>query len=209
MSDSRQTQFWRLVAPLPASRNLILGYPGSGKSTLAAKLLLPRKYLLVLKSKPDKVRYQATVATKAVAMDDPRKSRLVLTPKYEHQRGEFYQALDKAWKQGGWTVYVDELFYLDDKLHLREPVDRLLTQGRSKYLSIFTGMQRPSLVTRFAISQATHVISFIAEGRDAKILGEATNRTVEQAVMALGEHQFVWFYRPQRKLWIGRYQDLQ
>lgn len=39
MNDSRERQFWRLVAPLPASRNLILGYPGSGKSTLEAALL--------------------------------------------------------------------------------------------------------------------------------------------------------------------------
>lgn len=136
-------------------------------------------------------------------------NRLVLSPKYERQRIEFYQALDRAWKQGGWTVYVDELFYLDDKLHLREPVDRLLTQGRSKKLSIVTGMQRPSLVTRFAISQATHVITFIAEGRDAKILGEATNKSVEEAVQKLGRHQFVWHYRPTRENWIGRYQDLE
>lgn len=39
MSDSRETQLWRLVAPLPASRNLILGYTGSGKSTLEAALI--------------------------------------------------------------------------------------------------------------------------------------------------------------------------
>lgn len=39
MNDTRPTQLWRLVAPLPASRNLILGYPGSGKSTLEAALL--------------------------------------------------------------------------------------------------------------------------------------------------------------------------
>lgn len=133
---------------------------------------------------------------------DTRHDSFTLNPKYEHQRREFSQAYELAWRQGGWTVYVDELFYQSERLHLTEPIERLLTQGRSKNLSVAIGMQRPARVSRFAISESTHVLSFGLEGRDAKELSYATTRAMEDAVRQLPEHYFAWFKRP-RTLWVG------
>ena len=103
---------------------------------------------------------------------------------------------------GGWTAFIDELFYASDRLRLTEPIERLLTQGRSKHISVAIGMQRPARVSRFAISESTHVLSFGLEGRDAKELSYATTRAVEDAVTNLAPHHFVWFKRP-RTIWTG------
>jgi hypothetical protein len=136
-------------------------------------------------------------------MDDTRYESFQLNPRYADQRREFRDALERAWIQGGWTVYGDELFYLSERLRLAEPIERLLTQGRSKGISVALGMQRPARVTRFAISESTHVLSFHLEGRDAKELSYATTPNMESAVKALRGHQFVWFRQPYT-LWVGQ-----
>jgi len=135
-------------------------------------------------------------------------NRVVLFPKYENQAIEFAKALDLVWKQGGWTIYLDELFYLD-KLGVRLFIERLLTQGRSKGISVVSGMQRPVSVTRFAIGESSHVVSFGLEGRDAKLLGEVASPKLSKVVQELPRHAFAWYNVPTRQFWKGKYQDLE
>lgn len=108
------------------------------------------------------------------------------------------------WIQGGWTVIIDELFYVDDTLKLRSHLERLYTQGRSKGITVVAGMQRPVAVTRFALSQSAHVLTFRVDGRDAKTLSDATSEIIRKPAAELGAWQFVWFYRPKREYIIGR-----
>lgn len=170
---------------------------------MASSLLRARRYVLVLKSKPDDVRYPGFVTVRhATALENLRYERLVLNPTYERQRYEFTRVLDGVWRQGGWTVYLDELLYLD-RMGLRPSIERLLTQGRSKGISVVLGMQRPVAVTRFALSESAHVLSFGLEGRDAKEIGAATQRWVGDAVTTLRRHEFAWYARPDR-LWVGK-----
>jgi hypothetical protein len=158
----------------------------------------------VLRSKPDDVRYEgARLVRRAEALDDVRQQRLLLDPKYERQIYEFWRALERVWRQGGWTTYLDELYYLDQQLGLDAPIDRLLTQGRSKGITVVSGMQRPVRVTRFALGESRHILSFGLEGRDATELGHATNATVAQLVQDLDEHEFVWYRKP-GAVWRGR-----
>jgi hypothetical protein len=127
-----------------------------------------------------------------------------LRPRFEKQSREFSSALNKVWKAGGWTVAVDELFYVDNELGLRAPISRILTQGRDPgRISMVTGMQRPSLVTRFALGEASHVISFGLEGRDTKILEQATNKRVAEIAEALPRFHFVHYHVPTRNVWTG------
>lgn len=184
----------------------IIGMTGSGKSTLASRLLELRQYLVVLRSKADDVDYgQTRVASSATAMDDPRVFRLELKPRYERQEPEFRAALERAWKQGGWTVYVDETHHVDGELGLRPLLNRLLTQGRAPgRISVVCGMQRPTTVTRFAIGESTHVISFNVEGRDAKILGEAASPRMAKVVEQLPQHHIAWLHVPSRRIWAGK-----
>lgn len=142
------------------------------------------------------------------SLSSPKTCRFVLDPPYERQREEFAKALYRVWVEGGWTVYLDELYYLTQEVRLNRPITMLLTQGRSQDITVMVGMQRPVSITRFALSQATHVISFYQEARDAKILAEATSIRILPIVESLGRHEFVWYYRPENTMWRGRLQDL-
>src|SRR5579872_26448 len=130
----------KLITPFPwkVGQHLsIVGGTGTGKSTLASYLLTQRKYVIVLKSKPDEVTYD--MPTKRTANSIESVDRMVLSPT-GNQRSHFAYAYDRVWRQGGWTIYVDELFYHTEKLHLGTAVDNLLTQGRSKHISVMIGM---------------------------------------------------------------------
>src|SRR5438105_1266603 len=108
-SSLRPPVVWR-----PGEHLSLVGQTGTGKSTLAAQLLTTRRWYAVLKSKPDKVKYEgARLIRTAERLDDQRFERFVLSPKYEEQWPEFHAALERFWRQGGWTAYIDELFYLD------------------------------------------------------------------------------------------------
>jgi len=188
----------------------ITGETGSGKSTLAAGLLAARwPYYAVVKTKPDDVRYPGRTIARAASMES-KHNRFILDlseARREVQEARVREITESAWKQGGWTIYYDELFYLE-RLGLVDTVEHLLTQGRSKGLTVVVGMQRPARITRFALSQATHVISFSQEGRDAKILRDATSDRMREAVEMLPRYHFAWYYRPERAVWTGRLQDL-
>ena len=188
----------------------ISGDTGSGKTTLANVLLYGREYTLSLRSKADKAplpgRYIRTAA--AFAKDNKTK-RFLLDPLPERKAVEFYPALVQAWKEGGWCVYVDELWHVE-RMHkaLQQQIEIMLTQGRSNNISMFTGMQRPVDVSRFAMSQATHNIAFKADGRDVKTLAEVGTKEWADAVESLKRYEFAWYYRPERQVWVGKVQQL-
>lgn len=129
-------------------------------------------------------------------------------------------ALHKVWEQGNWTVYVDELKAFMD-LGLYSHLDRIFTQGRERkisghwlgaspftHTSLVVGMQRPVDVTRYALGESSHVLCASLEGRDQKTIREACGMDMEDAVSNLERHEFAWFYRPTREIWIGKIQDL-
>lgn len=129
----------------------------------------------------------------------------MLRPKFERQEKEFDLALRKVWAQGGWTVAIDETYYVDQELGLRPLINRLLTQGRSPgKISVVSGMQRPTSVSRFAIGESSHVISFGLEGRDAKILEQAATPKLGKIVTELPRFHFAWLSIPKRQIWVGK-----
>lgn len=142
---------------------------------------------------------------KAFSTDDV--TRILVDPPYEKQLATFWNACELAWRQKGWAVYFDELLYLTD-IGMERQVTRMLTQGRSANLTAICGMQRPVRVTRYALSEPTHLISFRVEPRDVKTLAELGAESWAQKVAELEEYQFAWYYRPKRQIWVGRVQDL-
>jgi hypothetical protein len=84
------------------------------------------------------------------------------------QRTVFSQALDGAFNDGGWTVYVDELQLMADRrmLGLAANVERLLISARDKGVSVVTAYQRPANVPRTASDQATWVAVSYTRDRD-------------------------------------------
>ena len=177
-----------------------------------------RQYQIIFRSKADDVRYpDARTIRTAEGMDDQRYSRFVLNPRPRRRFGavasardlrvaqyaEFRAAFDRIFAQGGWTAYLDEVFYLTETLRLGVEIETLLTQGRSLGISVAGGIQRPVRITRFLLTESRHILSFRLEGRDAKEFADSTHEMVRREVTTLPEHHFLWFRRPDR-LWKGR-----
>lgn len=171
-----------------------------------------RDYVVILRTKPDDIKFRGfRKAQTAAVMDDWRYEHVLLEPKYEQQFTEGARMLEKAWQDGGWTVVIDELWYAE-RIGLGRMIERLLTQGRSKRITVIVGMQRPVQVSRFALSQCTHLFTFRTEKRDGKTLIDAFSEKLRPYVgdgeHALGKYQFVYYNRGTRDLAVGQAQHV-
>ncbi len=127
-------------------------------------------------------------------------TRYRLNPKYNDQYVEFSTAFDKIWTEGRWTLYIDELYYIQH-LGLEHRVVQMLTQGRSKLISVVCGVQRPSRVTRFAMSEPTHIISgVVGDQRDVKTLSEMVGQNYMESVQRLDWFEFLYLNKRTREL---------
>lgn len=183
----------------------VIGDTGTGKSTLLSRLIVTRANYIVLQTKPDDVKWDGKLVHKNSQMDDPRIDRWILRPEYDEQSGEIHAAYERVWREGHWCLVTDELFYVQDMLRMKLQINRNMTQGRSKHITMVNGMQRPVEVTRFAISQSSHVITYRLDERDAKTVGMAAGgKEVENVINSLGSREFLWYHRPSRRYWTGR-----
>lgn len=181
-----------------------VGDTGTGKTYLVSRLVQLREYVVILRTKPDDIKFDGFRRAKtAAAMDDMFKTRILLQPEHSKQQKEGFAMLDRVWEQGGWTVVIDELWYVEKLLKLGPWVERLLTQGRSKDISVIVGMQRPAQISRFAISQCTHLFSFRVEGRDLQTIKESTTPRIVEPINDLRKHDFVYYNRATRDIRIG------
>lgn len=196
---------------------VIIGDTGSGKTYLESKILPLRKHVIVARTKPDDITFDGfhkIPLLKKIGMqrfDNSGKviTRYLLNPKYEEQQIEMARAFEKVWKEGGWTIAVDETYYATQILKLERPINKLLTQGRSKHITVVCGMQRPAWISRFAMSQATHAFIFRCEGRDLKSLADALSPSIKAPVEGLREHDFIYFNRATRTVVKGNANRLQ
>lgn len=191
----------------------IVGENGTGKTTLADHILQARRFTIATRTKADDTPLVGRkVKTMREVERDQRSERFLLQPDLgdiNAQRDElarmFRYTWDKSDTKGGWTVYVDEVFYVDQMLKLGPYINRLATQGRSKKLTGVFGMQRPVGQTRYVLTESRHVITFALDGRDARTFGEATMDSLREHVQALGRYEFLWYYRPERTFAIGTF----
>lgn len=199
-SDTRFPITWR-----QGQHVAVVGRTGSGKTYLISELVKLRKYVVILRTKPDKNKFPGfEKVRRASAMDHWGAERILLEPAYERQAVEGYEMLDRAWKDGGWTVVIDENWYAEAQLGLKPYIVRLLTQGRSKDISVVVGMQRPVDISRFALSEITHLFVFRTEGRDLKFsLRDSTNDAIVPAVRSLRGHDFVYYNAAKDELVAG------
>lgn len=186
----------------------VIGDTGTGKTYLIARLIQQREYVIFFKTKADDTALPTDFrrAKKAAILDGTAR-RIILQPDYRQQAREGWYMFEKVWTQGGWTLVIDELWYTE-RLGLTDQVERILTQARSKYVSMVLGMQRPVTTSRFAISQCKHLFTFALEGRDAKTVAEATTPRILPYLQALTGHDFVYFHRASKTILIGNANDL-
>jgi energy-coupling factor transporter ATP-binding protein EcfA2 len=176
---------------------LLIGQTGSGKTALAKELLTLRRYCLALVAKADDLHWHSwrtiRTAEEVVVPRGQDYAYLRLLPDYEQMETQFQQALRKVWQQGGWCVYLDELYYLED-LGCKNLIRQLLTQGRSKRISVVCGCQRPAHVTRYAMSETTHILSGkIGDRRDVDTLRKFVGEGFTEHLQELTRYTFIYY----------------
>lgn len=115
----------------------VIGTTGTGKTYLVSELIKLRKYVVIFRTKPDDINFEGFKTFKDVsALDDYRNEKIIIQPHYRNQPKVGWELLEKVWEHGRWTIVIDEFFY-SQRLGLQHPLERLLTQGRSKKLVWF------------------------------------------------------------------------
>lgn len=148
----------------------LIGPTGQGKTTLLMNVLPLRQYVAVFVTKPDDPnmerlasigQYQRWESWRSVsAVDNPRR---IIWPDArridadEYQARVFRDAMSKIYREKGWTVALDEAWYIVNVLGLGKELRILLLQGRSLGISVVAATQRPRYVPLEIYDQSTHL----------------------------------------------------
>lgn len=73
----------------------------------------------------------------------------------EKQKEVFKDAFGKIYREGNWTVAIDELWYIINTLNLGHEVKQYLLQARSLGISLVAATQRPAWVPLEVYDQST------------------------------------------------------
>jgi hypothetical protein len=160
----------------------MIGPTGSGKTTLALYLLELRDFVTVLATK---------LVPKRLIWPDA--TNLYSAKKQQH---EFRMALHHMYRQGGWCIYVDELWFLIHHLKLELEIRTFLQQSRSINCSLVLLTQRPAFVPLEVYDQSSHLFFWLDnDERNLKRISGISwksAKTVQQLVSGLEHHQVLY-----------------
>lgn len=181
----------------------LIGPTGGGKTTLARLLLPRRNYQLVVatKQRDPLIGEMKTDADYNVMKEfevnpditpkvilDPGK-RKTISGTRQNQSKVIKHAIESAYHQGSWCLYIDEANYVCDDLGLGDDLKTLWHTGRTLKISLVVSAQRPVGLPLVAYSGATHVFFWrLADDTDLKRIGSiggASNRVIRDTVPLL------------------------
>lgn len=148
----------------------LIGPTGLGKTTMLLNLLPYHPYVVVFATKPRDATMERLINTGYIrltrwkSIDADEYPRRVLWPdaskldSREVQRDVFRDAFERIYREGGWTVALDETWYMDNVLHLENEIKTYLLQARSLGISLVTATQRPAWVPREIYTSCTHLM---------------------------------------------------
>lgn len=202
----------------PGQHVALIGPTGVGKTTFALGILPMRKYSMAYDPKGGdtnlgKIGFQRITAHPLprkirTDIDEGRPARLIIGPVVRNREDRpkqislFRQYLRDAFTEGGWTVYIDELQVMADRMKLTDDVVELLIAARDRGVSVVSSFQRPANVPR-AASDQTHWLMVWAT-RDVDVvnrLAEMAGRPkaeIRGAIRGLDKHDVMIFSRNPR-----------
>lgn len=194
----------------PGEHVALIGPTGQGKTTLMLYLLDHplHPYQAVFATKPKSESMNMLVSHGYVKLErwqslDARQwPKRVLWPNAsavdstEYQKRVFTDAMARIYREGGWTVAIDELWYVVNELKLGHPVRVYLLQARELDISLLVATQRPAWVPTEIYDQSTHL--FFWRDNDERNLSRisgisrGSSRMIQQIVANLEAHQVLY-----------------
>lgn len=121
----------------------------------------------------------------------------IFRPKSEAQLDVLFR---RAFKEGGWFLYVDEVYMLGRHLLSprtgESPYVICLTSGRSKGITVITSTQRPKYLPLFALTESKHFFVFELGSRDdVKDLTRMAGIDALDAANKIHGHEFLYYNR--------------
>lgn len=186
----------------------LIGPTGTGKTHMMINLLPEQRFVTAFATKPRDATMDALINQgyrkmtrwqSVSAIDVPRR---VLWPDASRigarteQRKVFHDAFDRIFREGGWTVAIDELWYFTNILKLAEDVKMYLLQGRSLDISLLSATQRPAFVPLEIYDQSTHLMFW--RDNDERNLSRISGLSIQSGnlvraiVSTLEEHQVLY-----------------
>lgn len=159
----------------------VFGRTGSGKTFMTTDLLNIRNGYIIafgVKKEDESLDYLIKkegfqrITSWPPKPEQEGQKRFILWPHIEKPddidacRPIFAEALDKIYSQGGWTIYLDEVRYMSQRLKLAQPLSDIWILGRSSHLTLVGCTQRPTWVPLEMLTQASHVFLFAVNGQD-------------------------------------------
>lgn len=161
--------------PMDSPHHSIISLSGGGKSYLATRGLLPmrgwRRNLIIDVKGDDATLKDVGKPVREIPRKDPwlrkRKEpdslwyRLVVSDDWTKAREQVKQALDRTYRQGNWTIFIDETRNLTDpripSLNLRSYVEQIWLRGRSRGVELVAMTQAPRWVPSSFYDQPSFV----------------------------------------------------
>jgi energy-coupling factor transporter ATP-binding protein EcfA2 len=147
----------------------LIGPTGQGKTTMLLSILPLHRYVVVFATKPRDKTMTRLIHSGYVKMErwqslDPAQfPRRVLWPdatkldSAEHQHTVFHHAFGAIYREGSWTVALDETWYMSNTLQLSGDIKMFLLQARSLDISLVCATQRPASVPLEIYDQSSHL----------------------------------------------------
>lgn len=148
----------------------LIGPTGQGKTTMLLHLLPIHPFVTLFGTKPKDDTMSALISTGYIRLDrwrslDPDEyPRRVLWPdasaldSTENQRAVFHEAFQRIYREGGWTLALDETWYLANVLKLGADIKLYLLQARALGISLVSATQRPASIPVEVYDQSTHLM---------------------------------------------------
>jgi hypothetical protein len=148
----------------------LIGPTGLGKTTMLVNLLPLHRFVVVFATKPRDATMNGLVRSGYMRLDrwrslDPAQHpRRVLWPDASRldsektQRAVFADAFARIYREGHWTVALDETWYMTNVLGLDSEIKTYLLQARSLGISLVAATQRPAWVPRELYTSCTHLM---------------------------------------------------
>lgn len=148
----------------------LIGPTGQGKTTMLLNLLELHPFVVVLATKPKDETMDQLIShgyykmERWYSLEAKQEPRRVLWPdarrldSVAYQKRIFDHALGAIYREGGWTVAVDELWYFANQLRLGHEIKLYLLQARSLGISLLSATQRPANVPLEVYDQSTHLM---------------------------------------------------